>query len=434
MKHFLILLVLSVIAAVAFNLKAQTANCVFKKPVVTIHFGSGTVSEVNTEQSYIYERVSSSCPTDGHYTYTSYTSDCFKGDWLTLTEDHTPGDADGNMMLVNASYRTGTFLTTSIVGLKSNTIYEFSAWMMNVCKPSEKCPFPLLPNITVRVETPAGKVVAQFNSGDLPRHEAPHWTPYRAQFTTPSTETPLRLVMTNNNPGGCGNDFALDDIVFKECEIVKPVITTASKPPAVKKPATKAPVATKPPVASRQPVVTKPPVKSPPLVKTEPKTAKPEVKKDTPVRRPLQTSTLKVKTDSSSGGNPVSKPKPIAFPSRPTVLMTRANPVIKQIAAEAGEIKLDLYDNGQIDGDTVSIYHNNRLLISRGRLSAKAISFKITVDKNQPHHELVMVAENLGSIPPNTSLMIVTAGATRYEVFISSSEQKNAKIVIDLKE
>jgi hypothetical protein len=425
LKHFLFLLV---ITAAAFHLKAQNADCVFKKPVVTIHFGSGTVSEVNTAASYIYDRVSSSCPTDGHYTYTSYTSDCFSGDWLTLTEDHTPGDQDGNMMIVNASYRTGTFLTTSIIGLKSNTIYEFSAWMMNVCKPSDKCPFPLLPNITVRLETPAGKVVAQFNSGDLPRHEAPHWTPYRAQFTTPSTETPLRLVMSNNNPGGCGNDFALDDIVFRECEIVKPVITKASKPPAVKKPATKTPAVTK------APVVTKPPVKSPPVVKTTPKTEKPVIKKDTPVRRPLQTSTVKVKTDSSSTGNPVSKPKPIAFPSRPAVLMTRANPVIKQIAAEAGEIKLDLYDNGQIDGDTVSIYHNNRLLVSRGRLSAKAISFRITVDKNQPHHELVMVAENLGSIPPNTSLMIVTAGSNRYEVFISSTEQKNAKIVIDLKE
>jgi hypothetical protein len=51
-----------------------------------------------------------------------------------------------------------------------------------------------------------------------------------------------------------------------------------------------------------------------------------------------------------------------------------------------------------------------------------------------PHHELIMVAENLGSIPPNTSLMIITAAKQRFQVFISSSEQKNAKIAIDLKE
>ncbi len=51
-----------------------------------------------------------------------------------------------------------------------------------------------------------------------------------------------------------------------------------------------------------------------------------------------------------------------------------------------------------------------------------------------PHHELIMVANNLGSIPPNTSLMIITANNKRSEVFISSTEQKNAKMLIDLKE
>ncbi|MBD0289520.1 MAG: hypothetical protein ICV79_29490, partial [Flavisolibacter sp.] len=58
----------------------------------------------------------------------------------------------------------------------------------------------------------------------------------------------------------------------------------------------------------------------------------------------------------------------------------------------------------------------------------------ITIDAAHPHHELVMVAENLGSIPPNTSLMIITTGTQRYEVFISSTEQKNAKVAFDLKE
>ena len=95
---------------------------------------------------------------------------------------------------------------------------------------------------------------------------------------------------------------------------------------------------------------------------------------------------------------------------------------------------IDLYDNGEIDGDTVSIYHNNELIISRAGLSDKPIHFQIKVDAMQPHHELVMVANNLGSIPPNTSVMIITVNDKRYEVHISSSEQKNAKVVIDLKE
>ena len=105
--HFLVLLFY-----IVFQAKAQLATWTFKEPVITIHFGTGNVSDVNTVMPYNYERVRSSCPTDGHYTYTSYTSDCFRGDWFTLTEDHTSGDADGNMMLVNSSYDKGTFFKT----------------------------------------------------------------------------------------------------------------------------------------------------------------------------------------------------------------------------------------------------------------------------------------------------------------------------------
>ena len=121
------------------------------------------------------------------------------------------------------------------------------------------------------------------------------------------------------------------------------------------------------------------------------------------------------------------------LPPPPAVLTTRTNPLVKRIETAPGEIKVELYDNGEIDGDTVSIYHNNTLIKSRARLSAKPISFTITVNENEPYHELIMVANNLGSIPPNTSVMIITAAGARHEVFISSTEQKNAKVVIDLK-
>jgi len=74
------------------------------------------------------------------------------------------------------------------------------------------------------------------------------------------------------------------------------------------------------------------------------------------------------------------------------------------------------------------------LIVNHAGISDKPVTVKIKIDKQQPHHELVMVADNLGSIPPNTSLMIITAGKKRYEIFISSTEQKNAKVVIDLEE
>ena len=121
------------------------------------------------------------------------------------------------------------------------------------------------------------------------------------------------------------------------------------------------------------------------------------------------------------------------FPPPPLVLKTRENALVRKIETEAGEIKINIYDNAEIDGDTVSIYHNNTLIRSHIRLSQKPISISIGVNPSQSHHELIMVAENLGSIPPNTSVMIITTPGNRYEVFISSSEQKNAKVVFDLK-
>jgi hypothetical protein len=379
-----------------FQAKAQLATWTFKEPVITIHFGTGNVRDMNTVMHYNYERVGSYCPTDGHYTYTSYTSDCFRGDWFTVTEDHTSGDVDGNMMLVNSSYNKGTFFRTALNGLKGGTTYEFSVWMMNVCKISDKCPYPLLPNITMWLKTLSGKSIAQFGTGEVARRHAPGWTQYRALFTTPSTETSLTLIMFNNAPGGCGNDFALDDITIREC--IKPTRVASAAPK-------------KTVVAKKQPVA----------VKQAPKKAMPP-----PV-------TIKTQTIPAIN-SPVIKQGRQIFASPPPVLATRTNSLIKQLETEAGEIRLDLYDNGEIDGDTVSIYHNNVLLVSHARLSQKPITFRIDVNTANPYHELIMVAENLGSIPPNTSVMIITAGSKRYKVFIFSTEQKNAKVVLNLKE
>ena len=221
--------------------------------------------------------------------------------------------------------------------------------------------------------------------------------------------------MVDSAPGGCGNDFAMDDISFRECVKTPPVVTVKPKAPVVASTKPKAPV-----VVQRQPVVQKPaPKKETPV----------------PVKRQLQTSQVgKPQTDTTVRATPEVKQKPPVFTAPPPVIATRANPVIKTIETEPGEITFKLYDNGIVDGDTVTVYHNNMLLISHARLSEKPITFSIAVDAAHPHHELVMVADNLGSIPPNTSLMVVTAGARRYEIFISSTEQKNAKVIFDLKE
>jgi hypothetical protein len=128
---------------------------------------------------------------------------------------------------------------------------------------------------------------------------------------------------------------------------------------------------------------------------------------------------------------PIKVPKP-GLP-KPEVIRKRSNELVKTLYTSAKEIKIDLYDNGEIDGDSISVYDNNRLIVSRKGLSDKPISFSVKLNDDEPVHEFTMVAENLGSIPPNTALMIINAGGKRYELFITSTEQKNAKVVIEYK-
>lgn len=117
----------------------------------------------------------------------------------------------------------------------------------------------------------------------------------------------------------------------------------------------------------------------------------------------------------------------------PKVLKERENALVKTFTVEEGEVLISLYDNGQVDNDTITVYNNRQPVVWRKKLSDKPICIKIKVDSGNPYHELTMVAENLGEIPPNTALMVVTAGSRRYELFITSTEQKNAVVVIELK-
>jgi hypothetical protein len=112
----------------------------------------------------------------------------------------------------------------------------------------------------------------------------------------------------------------------------------------------------------------------------------------------------------------------------------RSKQIIKTILVDTTTFRVDLYDNGQIDGDTVSLYFNGKLMISKERLSAKPITLKIKINPEISDNDLVMYAENLGSIPPNTSLMVVHVGDKRYEVNITSTDQTSGTIRFKYKE
>ncbi len=172
------------------------------------------------------------------------------------------------------------------------------------------------------------------------------------------------------------------------------------------------------------PAIKNTPVTPPPVTK---KTTTP-VKKNTPTVKKTTTPPTKVIVDSIRKETPeitkiTSKPVVVT----PSILKTRENKLAQSLIVTDPDVKVKLYDNGEIDDDTISVYLNKRLVLSSKRLTASPLILNFNMEDGEDQ-ELTMVAENLGRIPPNTSLMIVEAGDKRFEVRITSNEQKNAVV------
>jgi hypothetical protein len=129
----------------------------------------------------------------------------------------------------------------------------------------------------------------------------------------------------------------------------------------------------------------------------------PEIQKEQPVIKPL---TIEEK-----------------YTSRKKILTT-------EIPVAGDSIELRFYDNAEIDGDSISLFLNDKLLFTHIRLTEKAYIIKISVKELAADNELIMVAENLGSIPPNTSYMVAIVGDKRYEAKLASTENSSALIML----
>jgi N-acetylmuramoyl-L-alanine amidase len=104
----------------------------------------------------------------------------------------------------------------------------------------------------------------------------------------------------------------------------------------------------------------------------------------------------------------------------------------KVLQVKSNKIKVELYDDGEIDNDIVSVYFNKALIVDNKSLTAKAHSFNLDLTEGKTN-ELVLYANNLGTIPPNTALMIITDGVARYEVRLSADLKNNAAIRFELR-
>ena len=119
------------------------------------------------------------------------------------------------------------------------------------------------------------------------------------------------------------------------------------------------------------------------------------------------------------------------FQTVPWALVARENKLAKKITTSSKKFSIDLYDNGTIDNDTIIVYDNKKLLVSKKRLSYKAIHLEFTLSEVINEHEIIIVAHNMGTVPPNTALLVLKDDDRRQELFITSTNKMNAKIIVN---
>ncbi|MCF4100451.1 T9SS type B sorting domain-containing protein [Gillisia sp. M10.2A] len=213
----------------SFNLcVGQLGFCEGSKgdPIFQEDFGSGTgygpaLDPEITSYTYVTQD-----PQDGQYTISNQLGQQILS-WHSYLPTYTL--SNGRALIVNADYTSGQFFKTSISGLCENTSYEFSAYLINIYDPtSTACLNREIP-INVRFEIwdeTDTQLLKEGSTGVISSSASPKWEQYALTFKSESGQDKVILKMFNNGEGGCGNDLAIDDIIFRSCGD----LTTISSP------------------------------------------------------------------------------------------------------------------------------------------------------------------------------------------------------------
>jgi hypothetical protein len=113
-------------------------------------------------------------------------------------------------------------------------------------------------------------------------------------------------------------------------------------------------------------------------------------------------------------------------------LEKRENKVFETITLESELTEVFLYDNGQIDGDIITLIFNGEVILNKQTLSDKPIIAKIKLIPGKDN-VLTMYAENLGEIPPNTATMRIKNQDQYHTVFLSADDKQNGSVILKMK-
>jgi len=217
-----------------------------------------------------------------------------------------------------------------------------------------------------------------------------------------------------------------EDLVVDVNEAKKNKESKSSPAPTNEKPApeVKAPVATTTAVAKNDKPTTD--------IKTQSTSTPPTSKPDSSVASTVQSQSVESTKTATNKAATLQNPAKIGASVIP--FEKRKDITMKEIEIESDSVRVSLYDNGDIDGDIVSLYFNKLPLVSNQELNDRGLNLYVTLDSTIEVNEITMFAENLGKIPPNTALMVITDGVNRYEVFMSSSLSQNSTVKLRRKD
>jgi outer membrane protein OmpA-like peptidoglycan-associated protein len=112
-------------------------------------------------------------------------------------------------------------------------------------------------------------------------------------------------------------------------------------------------------------------------------------------------------------------------------LTKRINKKPIEVFTYADSVTVEIFDSGIHDKDSVSVIYNRTLVVDKHELKVdKPIKFKVRVDKERRNNEMVIVAENLGTYPPNTAVMIITDKFGKHEEIMLSTDLTTNEVVI----
>ncbi len=385
--------------------------------------------EIKISQVNVIENGDFSNGNTGFYSSYSYTStNTTEGEYYVSKDasrwypdhyscgDHTNGK--GKMLLVNGSPEENRVIWKTTSKIQPGRKYRFTFWITSIS----------VPNPAVMALVINGKEVSRFKSSGKPCTWASNSVAWLPDGTGSAT-----IALINKNTIRHGNDFALDDLSFIE--------TTETITPDCSEKVT----------AGFTPAISESNVLSLLLKETSLKSLKTvhwsvndsiHTEEHSPVFSGLSPGTysVKVKTISLNGCidstiqsvTIVKKAAPVQASLTPGSILpgydTRKMEISKTFDIKEDSVRVLLSDNGIVDGDSITLVYDGKIILTHYLLQAKPLELKLPVSKNQPVHELIMYAENLGSIPPNTSLMKVFDGSKKYEVYIRASEKSNAVV------